>query len=75
MVAHPVDQYSTGSGFGAVTMKFEIDDEAINDLMRDSMLAVIKRAAGAHYTNIEMRINGKDERHEADWIKHLQVVD
>ena len=56
-------------------MKFEIDDDAINSIVRESILKVIQRATWSHYTNIEMRIDGYGETHEADWIKHLKVVD
>lgn len=54
-------------------MKFEIDDSKINDLQRASIHRMIARAKPAHFTNIYMRIGGKDETYEADWLKHLWV--
>jgi hypothetical protein len=32
---------------------------------------MIDRAKHAHYCNVYLRINGKDELYEADWIKCL----
>lgn len=52
-------------------MRVRLNDRAMNDLMRDGLLEVIRRAKQAHYTNICVRIDGQDEWHEADWIKHL----
>ena len=34
---------------------------------------LIEQAARAHYTNAVVRINGQNEVHEADWIKHLKI--
>ena len=53
-------------------MEFYLKDESINDIVRDSMLDVIKLARQAHFTDIHMRINGEWRRFEADWIKHLE---
>src|ERR1700744_903193 len=47
---------------------------AINDLQRESVDRLTKRAKAAHYVNLTVRINGKDEVYEADWLKHLQPI-
>jgi hypothetical protein len=44
---------------------------AINDLQRQSVDQLIKRSKAAHFTNVKVRINGKWEESEADWIKHM----
>lgn len=48
---------------------FTVND--INDLQLRSIRQVIGRAKYAHMTDIHMRINGKDEVVEADWLKRL----
>jgi len=32
---------------------------------------LVDRARHAHMTDIKLRINGQDEWHQADWLKHL----
>ena len=54
-------------------MRLTIDAASINDLQRASIKSLIARAKGAHYTNVHLRINGRDEVVAADWIKHLRV--
>lgn len=53
---------------------FVIRADAINDLQLNSIRYVMKRARAAHFTNIDMRINGKSEISEADWLKHFREV-
>jgi hypothetical protein len=48
-----------------------ITDEKINSLQVDSIQRLIDRARHAHMTDIKLRINGQDEWHQADWLKHL----
>lgn len=55
-------------------LHFVLRTDAINDLQLNSMRRVIRRANQAHMTDIDMRINGKNERSEADWLKHLREV-
>ncbi|KKN52638.1 hypothetical protein LCGC14_0610320 [marine sediment metagenome] len=55
-------------------MKLEIPEEAINDSQREAIKRLIERTRHAHFTNIHLRINGKDEHHEADWVKYLKIV-
>jgi hypothetical protein len=52
-------------------IRFEIDTDKINDIQLKHMRETINRSRHAHWTNVELRINGKDERHEADWLKHF----
>lgn len=48
-----------------------ITDEKINSLQLNSIQRLIDRARHAHTTDIKLRINGKDEWYQADWLKHL----
>ena len=48
-----------------------ITDEKINSIQVDSIQRLIDRAKHAHMTDIKLRINGQDEWHQADWLKHL----
>jgi hypothetical protein len=48
-----------------------ITDEKINSLQVDSIQRLIDRARHAHMADIKLRINGQDEWHQADWLKHL----
>ena len=52
---------------------FVIPARSINHLQRDSILRTIKRTKQAHFTNVEIRINGQYECEEADWIKHMEL--
>lgn len=52
-----------------------IDDNAINALVRNGMKKTIELAKHAHYTDVEIRVEGQNKRYEADWIKHLQVCE
>ncbi len=54
-------------------MKLEIDDKHLNASMRRWLTRLLERARRAHYVNITIRLNGKDETFEADWVKHLTV--
>lgn len=50
---------------------FVLTDEKINDLQIKSVQTLIDRAKRAHYVDVVIRINGKDEHYQADWIKHM----
>jgi hypothetical protein len=50
---------------------WRLTDEKINDLQVASIDRLLSRCSHAHYVNVYMRINGKDELVEADWLKHL----
>jgi hypothetical protein len=51
-----------------------LTDRSINDLQVLSIDRLIKRCGAAHHVNVQIRINGQDEIHEADWLKHLKRV-
>ncbi len=53
---------------------FVLPNDSINDLQLEDLRKVIERAKHAHMTDIDMRINGKNEHYEADWLKHFQEV-
>ena len=53
-------------------LTYTIDTGKINSMQLESMRRVIERSRHAHHTDVELRINGKDERHEADWLKHFK---
>ena len=55
------------------TLKVTIDK--INDLQVASIKETIKRCRQAHFTDIYIRINGKWEKLEGDWIKHMEIED
>ena len=44
---------------------------SINDIQQLSVSDQISTCKKAHYTNLSIRINGQDEIHQADWVKHL----
>jgi hypothetical protein len=46
--------------------------DAVNDMQERSIDRLIQRAKHAHYIDVDMRINGQNEHHEADWIKHMR---
>lgn len=46
--------------------------DKLNSLQHASVDLITQRARGAHMTDIDMRINGQNEHHQADWLKHLQ---
>ena len=50
---------------------WHLTDAKINSLQVESIDSLIRRAKAAHYVNVLVRINGKDEIYEADWLKHL----
>lgn len=53
---------------------WRLTNEHINELQVASVDKIIKRCRAAHFVNVRIRINGKWEEHEADWIKHMQRV-
>jgi hypothetical protein len=46
----------------------------INELQQDSIARSAKRCKQAHYVDLDIRINGKNEREQADWVKWLEPV-
>jgi len=49
-----------------------VTGEDLNSLQVNSIRRLIERCKHAHYTDLVICINGKDEHYEADWIKHLK---
>jgi hypothetical protein len=47
---------------------------ALNELQIASVNRQIERCKRAHHTDLAVRINGENESHEADWIKHMRPV-
>jgi hypothetical protein len=50
---------------------WSLDAARINDLQQDSIVELVRLCKAAHFVDVHVRINGKWEVHEADWIKHL----
>lgn len=48
-----------------------LTDHGINGLQVESVQRLLDRMWAAHHVDLILRINGKDERHQADWVKHL----
>ncbi len=53
---------------------YSFDRSKINEFQRQTMGAVLKACKHAHYTNIILRINGRDDVYEADWLKHFVLA-
>jgi hypothetical protein len=58
----------------AQPVAYSVPREALNPLQELSAEALIDRSKHAHYCNVHLRINGKDEIYEADWLKHMTVA-
>jgi hypothetical protein len=48
--------------------------DAINDIQNESLARSVKRCKQAHFTDLQIRINGEFEAAQADWIKHLRPI-
>ena len=55
-------------------MLIEIEENAINDIVKAALLSTIALAREAHYTDVVIRINGQDVGRQADWIKHMKIL-
>lgn len=53
---------------------WNLTNDHINDLQVEDVDAIIKRAKQAHFVDINIRINGKWEKYEGDWIKHIERI-
>lgn len=53
-------------------MMWTLTDAKLNELQVDTINRLIQRCKGAHYVDVLVRINGQDERFQADWLKHLK---
>jgi hypothetical protein len=56
-------------------MKIEIPDHLINEPMFHGMLRLIGAAKRARWTNAVTRQDAKETRYEADWIKHMRIIE
>lgn len=56
-------------------MKVEIPDHCINEAMFHEMLRLIAMAKRARWTNAITRTDGIEQSFEADWIKHMVILD
>jgi hypothetical protein len=45
--------------------------DSVSDIQRERITEFVRRAKGAHFINILMRIDGQDENIEADWLSRL----
>jgi hypothetical protein len=50
---------------------WSLDAAKINGLQQDSIVELVRRCRAAHFVDVHVRINGKWEVYQADWIKHL----
>lgn len=57
-----------------MSKRFVLDTDNINPIVEESIRRLIRRAKWAHTVDIVMRIDGKDERIEADWLKYLEEI-
>lgn len=55
-------------------MLIEIPDEYINPLQRDSINKLLGFAKNMSFANIYVRIDGRDEHLEADYLNHAREV-
>lgn len=46
----------------------------INEFQQASIARMVRRCKQAHFTNLDIRINGKNEAEEADWVKWLEPL-
>ena len=56
-------------------MRLELPDDTINELQIRSIKRLVALTKRAHYTNIQVRIDGAYRTFEADWLKHLKLPD
>ena len=45
--------------------------DKLNQKQAESIKGLIEIAKHAHYVNVLVRINGRDEWYEIDWLKHM----
>jgi formamidopyrimidine-DNA glycosylase len=51
---------------------WKLSASRINHLQQASMMLLIRRCRQAHMVNVHVRINGKWEVFQADWLKHME---
>ena len=55
------------------TTAWRLAGDRINDLQQQSIAELVKRCKASHFVDVHVRINGKWEVYQADWIKHMQA--
>jgi len=55
--------------------KFVLDTSKISETVLEDLKRSIIRCKQSHWTDLCIRINGKEERIEADWIKYMTLED
>jgi len=61
---------------GTVTradLTITVDGKHLNEMQRDSILRLIQFARGAHTMDLHIRIGGRDEMIQMDWLKHAAI--
>ena len=53
---------------------WKLSADRINKLQQASIEALVRRCKQAHFVDVVVRINGKYEVFQADWIKHLETA-
>lgn len=54
-------------------MIIEIPDYCINELVVNGLKKTVAEAKCSHMTDIVNRCEGRDRRHEADWVKYILI--
>jgi hypothetical protein len=74
-VIRTTDEQSDGIPYNELPLAadWKLPAEKINRLQQASIERLVTRCKQAHYVDIVVRINGKYEVHQADWIKHLET--
>lgn len=55
---------------------WKLDGRHINDLVSDSIRRMVRKAKGTSIVDVVLvfRVNGEEQRFEADWVKYLEEV-
>ena len=56
-------------------MRLDLSDDTINELQQRSIVRLIALAKEANCADIVLRINGRNEVIQADWLKHLKFAE
>lgn len=51
---------------------WQLSAAKINAIQQSSITELVKRCKAAHFVDVHVRINGKWEIFQADWIQHLE---
>lgn len=55
---------------------WRLDGRHINDMVSDSIRKMVGKAKGTSVVDVVLvyRVNGEEERYEADWVKYLEEI-